>query len=83
MTRHDFTRPATVGHDLLTLKTTTPGILKGLIFSRNRIEEGDEMEWKVTMGRVVAVVEESRCVMDPDDMYEVTVRVIERIPNES
>ena len=77
MKRHSYLSQGW-GHHLY-IKTTEPGVLKGLLFCRDRMDEGDEIEWKVALGRNIGKVTECRPKMDPDDMYEVTVVVTERI----
>ena len=79
--RHSFISQGW-GH-ALHIKTVEPGVLKGLMHSRERINVGDELEWRVALGRNIGKVTECRWVGDPEDMFDVTVVVTERIPEEA
>lgn len=65
------------GHNL-TIKQGEDGLLRGHIWHYGGATVGDRLIWRTISGTSTGEILECRWLGDPDDMYHVTVKVIER-----
>lgn len=73
---HDLTRTYW-GHNLA-VSTSKDGLLRGHVWLTPSPKVGDALIWLTEYGRAEGVIRESEWTVNVDDMFRVTVEVIER-----
>ena len=66
------------GHNL-EIKTTSPGVLSGFCWSTPGPRENDLILWKTEYGHAVGQVTKSEWMTNVDDMFDIAVRIVERV----
>jgi hypothetical protein len=72
----DYTRKYW-GHDL-SIKQGQDGLLRGFCWSSPGVRVGDQLIWRTAYGTAVGEIIECRWSIDPDDMFQITVKVRDR-----
>ena len=65
------------GHNL-DVKTVSEGVMQGFCWSTPGPRVGDRVLWATEYGHAAAEVTESDWTINVDDMFKVTLRVVER-----